>query len=93
MKHIEFSDAVKLSLEFPGTFQVPSKDEILQLKVGDNVKVCANDERFWVKIVNIDFTKEEIIALVDNMLLRNDLELNEQIRFHFFNIYSIYEQK
>ncbi len=90
MKQINFDNALELSKLYPDGFQIPSREEILQLEIGHNVKVCANDERFWTKIIDINFETEEVIASVDNKLVRNNLELNEQVKFHFNNIYAIY---
>lgn len=89
MKQINFDNALELSKLYPDGFQIPSREEILQLEIGHNVKVCANDERFWTKIIDINFETEEVIASVDNKLVRNNLELNEQVKFHFNNIYAI----
>lgn len=90
MKTIKFEDAVELSKIYEGTFQIPTNAELMQLEVGHIVKVCANNERFWAKIIDINFDTEEIIATVDNELLRNDLELFEKVEFKFNNIYAIY---
>jgi len=90
MKNVKFEDAVELSKIHVGSFQIPTQAELMQLEVGHVVKVCANNERFWTKIVQIDFDTEEIIATVDNKLLRNDLELFEKVKFKFNNIYLIY---
>ena len=90
MKHIEFDDAIKLSKLYPKSFQIPSREDLLKLEIGHNVKVCANDERFWTKIVEINFETEELIATVYNKLVKNNIKLNEKVKFHFKNIYSIY---
>ena len=43
MKHIEFDDAIKLSKLQPNTFKILSREDLLQLEIGHNVKVCANN--------------------------------------------------
>ena len=48
---VEFVDAQKRHLEYPNTFEVPNKNELNRLAVGDIVKVCADDkERFWANL-------------------------------------------
>ena len=55
MKTIKFEDAVELSKIHVGSFQIPTNAELMQLEVGHVVKVCANNERFWTKIIDINF--------------------------------------
>ena len=59
--------------------------KIEDIKIGDYVKVSNFEERFWVKIFNID--KDIIFGKIDNFLLDNKLyDINSLITFHVSNI-------
>lgn len=49
-------DAVAMAAANPKTFTVPSAAELDVLRAGDFVKVCRNDERFWVELTAIEPT-------------------------------------
>jgi hypothetical protein len=84
-----FFNAVELSKKFPNTFQLPSLSMLSKIKVGDNVKVCLNNERFWCLVKGIDFEKETLAASVNNILQLNDLKLGDIVFLNFYNIYDI----
>lgn len=85
----KFVDAQKMAKEHPKTFNAPSAKELNNLKVGDTVKVCNDEERFWTIIKSIN--GEVIEAKVDNVL-GGDYGYNrgDIITFEKKNIYSIY---
>lgn len=59
--------------------------KVENIKIGDYVKVSNFEERFWVKIFNID--KDTISGKIDNFLLNNKLyDINSLITFHVSNI-------
>jgi len=84
-----FDNAVKLAAKYPNTFQLPETSMLSKLKVGDNVKVCLNNERFWCLIKGVDFDKQTIVASVDNILQLNELKLGDMVYVNFYNIYDI----
>ena len=63
---LEFVDAVQMNKENPDTFEIPSTRDIEALKPGDFVKVCAEDERFWV-IVN-SIKGNDVIGTVNDVI-------------------------
>jgi hypothetical protein len=84
-----FDNAVKLAAKYPNTFQLPNASMLSKIKVGDNVKVCLHNERFWCLVKGIDFEKETIVASVDNILQMNELKLGDIVYLKFNNIYDI----
>jgi Cu/Ag efflux protein CusF len=84
-----FDNAVRLAAKYPNTFQLPETSMLSKLTVGDNVKVCLNNERFWCLIKGVDFDKQTIVASVDNILQLNELKLGDMVYLNFYNIYDI----
>ena len=84
-----FDNAVKLAAKYPNTFQLPNEQMLAKIKVGDNVKVCLNNERFWCLIKGVDFEKQTLVASVDNILQFNELKLGDLVHLNFYNIYDI----
>lgn len=85
-------DAHEQHRQSPETFEIPPKDEIKALKVGDNVKLCFEEpgkpgERMWVEIAVI----EEHVFFGH---LRNDpfnletIKYNDRVRFDERHIYN-----
>jgi len=86
---MNFIDAQQMQKDHPDTFEAPTDAELEKLKIGDIVKVCHNDERFWVVIINIEGDK--ITANVDNELICNQPFNNgDNIEFEKKHIYNIY---
>lgn len=90
-----FVDAQRMHLEHPTTFEVPSQEELDEVKIGMFVKVGVETddpelkvERFWAQVVKID--EDKIEATVANMLVVSKLQHGETINFEKKNIYSIY---
>lgn len=70
------------------SFVVPSDASITRLKPGDYVKLCRNNERFWVKIDG--YIARKWHGTVSNKLVRNeDLNLGDKIFFMRKNIYDL----
>lgn len=86
----EFTDAQQLMADHPDTFRAPPLSTVLNVGVGDIVKVCAGRERFWVEIAAIDGA--EIIGWVDNDLYFTDehgLEYDDEVVFEHRHIYDV----
>ena len=83
-------DAQEMHERYPETFEIPSELEILKLQVGDNVKLCFNnEERMWVEIIQIE-SKDCIIGALNNDPVRIDgIRYGSIIEFSHRNIYSI----
>ncbi|EPY3962323.1 TPA: hypothetical protein ACKFTV_002206 [Klebsiella pneumoniae] len=79
-------NAQRLHRMYPNTFQVPTYEELSELKVGDLVKVCINNERFWSIITSIK--GKTFIAEVNNHLVLNDLSVGDLIKIRFSNVFD-----
>lgn len=49
-----FVDAQEMHRKYPNTFEVPTKRQLNTLVPTQYVKVCHNDERFWVRLTEIE---------------------------------------
>lgn len=91
MKKPNFINAQQMHRKHPQTFYAPSPQELNALKVGDSVKVCTADERFWVTLTQIGQT---LTGTVDNDLVNTNihgLKLGDTVQFNREHIYNIYE--
>lgn len=86
-KH-QFIDAQQMHKNYPTTFSVPAKKELDNIQTGDNVKVCAYRERFWVKVTKVE--GEKVTGIVANVLLTQRLNFGDVIVFEKRNIYTIW---
>jgi len=88
--NIAFVDAQAMSMNYSKTFEAPNKEDLDSIKIGDFVKICVNDERFWVKVTDI---KDDVITgQVDNDLVLNDkIKYNDTIDFPKKCIFAITE--
>lgn len=96
-KKIELVDGVEKNLKFPKTFNIPTKQEILRLKINDYVKVGfihskKNEdefsERMWIKIDKINNDDFEGLLYNDPVICK-DLEFEDRICFETKNILDI----
>lgn len=85
----KFVNAQQMAADFPETFEAPPYSDFQDLEEGDFVKVCANDERFWCRIVEIDHDDQTIVGSVSNELICNVWPVDHLLEFNFENIYSI----
>ena len=90
-KKIEFVDAQQMKQIHPDTFEIPEPEDFKALKVGDMVKVCAYQERFWVEITAIE--GEQISGKVANVLVTRFLKYNAPIEFETKHIYDILKKE
>jgi hypothetical protein len=88
----EFVDAQEMGRLHPDTFDVPTPKELACIKKGTFVKVCCNDERFWVEVTKVD--GEKLTGTVGNDLVdeRNeDLYFGREIEIEKKNVYDTME--
>lgn len=86
-----YENAQKLAREFPDSFDVPAKQELVQIKKGSIVKVCSCGERFWTTVYKVE--GHRIFARVDNDLVhfeKHGLSYGDEISFKKDNVYSIW---
>lgn len=94
-------DCKKMNIENPTTFEVPSVDEIDQIKIGDSVKLIfiypepiqspfglTDSERLWVNVISIE--QDSFQGLLDNSPLHPALQTNMVVNFASNHIASIY---
>lgn len=92
MKDSVFVDAQEMAAQHPDTFKVPTATVLATVKKGSYVKICAEEERFWVKIERI--LDDKIEGVIDNNLVRtksHGLKCYDRVRFTSSNIYQILE--
>lgn len=90
IKSPKLQDAVAMNALHPYSFELPSKTQISLLQSGDMVQVCADGERFWIKLLYT--ISNDHIGIVDNDLVNTDthgLILGDLISFETHNIYKV----
>ena len=87
---LEFTDAQEMHQNNPDTFDAPTKEELAAVRKGDSVKVCHNNERFWVTVTRVS-KKGVITGLVDNDLVCvQPFGYGNRVVFETRHIYSIW---
>lgn len=92
-----FEDAHALHRANPDTFEIPSNEELLELKAGSSVKVCFGGERFWVKLTEpMQRRTGTLTGMINNVLLKPEsrkmFPVGMVVFFSHKNVYSIYDQ-
>jgi hypothetical protein len=90
---VEFVDAQQMARDHPDSFEAPSPEELAALVVGDVVKVCDTQERFWTVIK--EFKEDDVIvAEVNNSLISGqEFNLGDLIEFKKCHIYAIHKEE
>jgi len=87
---VPYVDAQRMHRLHPATFQAPSANELSNIRVGDHVKICTGEERFWVELKVV--TNEKLIGNVDNELVHTNIHglvLGDTIQFERRHIFDI----
>jgi hypothetical protein len=50
---IPLVNAQEMREKFPGSFEVPTVEQVGHLRIGDFVKVCCHSERFWAIVTGV----------------------------------------
>jgi hypothetical protein len=85
-----FVDAQEMRILHPDTFYAPTLEDLQELKDGDWVKVCTEDERFWCIVVEIK--GDQLACVIDNDLVyshRHGLYYGNIITVRKNNVYDI----
>jgi len=72
------------------TFELPSREELLDVNVGDWVKLLFSDdgvERMWVKVTNLG--ERQWVGTLDNIPLFVDYKLGDVIKFHPLDVIAV----
>jgi len=81
----EFLDAQLMHKENPDTFWAPSQEELDTLHPGHYVKICENNERFWIELDEVDGDK--LMGRVDNdLVFEHSFKYNDKISFEKKNV-------
>lgn len=79
------------------TFQVPTDSEIQNLRINDRIKICNGIERFFVKIVDIDYSNEKLSCIraiiTTNLFYDYPYDYGNLVLVHPENIYSIFKHE
>lgn len=91
IKKIELQDAHLLSILEPDEYDIPTNEEIQDLKAGDIVRVSMFDERLCVKV----HTKysDHFICEIDELphfVIQDGVEIDDLIRVFPRNIFQIF---
>jgi hypothetical protein len=92
-KKVELVNAKYMNEQNPETFEIPSAEELNNLKQGDSIMVCCQRERFWVEIM-YETNNKIFVCRIDNDLIFTDehgLDINDLIYVTRENIYNIYK--
>lgn len=78
----------KMHSNYPDNFDIPTQDELDNIKINDSVKISNGLERFWAQIIEVNTLY--LLGRVDNELITNDYKLGDIIMFERHNIYDIH---
>ena len=82
-----FVDAQEMHESNPDTFEAPSIADLKKVNKGSFVKVCHNDERFWVKVTKV--VEDKVYGIVYNKLICGQpFDLRDKIVFEKRHIYT-----
>ena len=93
---LEFVDAQAMALLHPATFEAPDRAALAAIKPGYHIKVSTGDERFWVKVTEVDKTGDDLAfsGVVDNDLIctgKHGLKLGDLVRVSYRHVYNIFD--
>lgn len=92
LSYFEFVDCEEMARTYPDTFEIPSKEEIADLKVGDYVKllfVHTPIERMWVKVDAIYNDHSFTGSLSNDPYMINGIKFGDRFAFHAKHIANI----
>jgi len=85
-----FINAQEMQTRYPDTFEAPTLTALNSISIGQSVKVCHKNERFWVSVTSIH--KDVISGTVDNSLvLKHPFKFGDIIQFKKHHIYAIWD--
>jgi len=94
IKSPAFVNAVAMAKAHPDTFDVPPRSKREGVRMGQLVKVCCCEERFWVEVTGALRLKKIYTGRIDNDLVHTDrhgLSYDDLVMFCPDNIYAIYD--
>lgn len=85
--NIKFVDAQEMKRQYPDKFFAPDIEELVRIQPGDFIKVCTENERFWVEVISVE--DGVITGRVDNDLITQTLRFNDVISLEPRHVYDI----
>lgn len=83
-------DAKQASINSPSTFDYPER-YIKSLVPGNFVKICHNEERFWVELLDVD--GDELSGRIDNdLVMPQPFKCDDLITFEKRHIYQVLQR-
>jgi hypothetical protein len=82
-------DAQTMARQQPTTYEVPDDQELADISVGDCVKVCRCDERFWILIT--ETSARYLVGEVNSQLIAPDnlpLKVGQLVRFERRHVFA-----
>lgn len=84
-----FVDAEQMNRRNPSCFELPDPKKINSLKPGHYVKVCHNNERFWVIVKEVEGNK--IKGIINNdLIMEQPFKCDDEIEFEKRHIYNVF---
>lgn len=95
-KKVSFRNAYVMKQLHPDTFEIPNPLFLQNFCITQNhfpeldrwVRVCADNERFWCKVISININTQTITASVDNDLITDVLKYGDVVEIQFCEIYD-----
>lgn len=90
-KKISFVDAQKMQRMHPKTFECPTEEECQKITFDDSVKIAVKGERFWTKVMKVDWNGN-IYARIDNDLIlskEHKLNFGDEVVFQHKHVHNI----
>lgn len=89
----KFTNAKKMSVEYPDSFRRPDEKALNEISIGDIVKVSAG-ERFWTCVIHRD--GNTLKAIIDNELIETSThgyKYGDEITFNIDDVYDIFVEE
>ena len=90
MNSMNIIDVQQLHQEFPQTFEIPSQDKLDALEPDDLVKICVDNERFYVRVETVE--DQKVTGRIYSDMLHTQyhgLSAGDNIEFEKKHIYKI----
>ncbi len=98
LKTSNFINAQAMAAAHPGTFEAPGEADLMAIRPGTFIKVCAEvagkGERFWVKVKSVEqtFAGPKFTGEVNNDLIRTEfhgLAFGDTVEVAYFEVYAV----
>ena len=79
-------NAIQMHFRYPDTFQLPTTCDI---DSAPYVKICVDNERFWIKVTSKNMAQRIVIGTVANDLITDVLKYGDIVKFDYDKVYSV----